>query len=165
MARQHLLPGFLFYIMKKIYLILISILSLPVFSQDKPVQRIDDNVAAPHSSTKQALDDNKVYNTAGLDVLPEFPGGVMAFRKIFESGIDKSALKGPNAKSYRVYISFIIEKDGSMTDEKVLRDSGFGLAKQVLGLLEKTKDKWSPGKIGGKAVRVLYHYPITITVP
>jgi protein TonB len=134
--------------MKKIYLLLLIIISFTAFSQNKP-----------------APDDNKVYNTAGLDGMPEFPGGVMAFRKIFESGIDKSAIKGPDAKTFKVYVSFIIEKDGTMTDEKVLRDPGFGLGKQVLGLLEKTKDKWSPGKIGGKAVRVLYHYPITITVP
>lgn len=131
--------------MKKIYLLLISVISFTAFSQDKPAQ-----------------EDTKVYNTVGLDVMPEFPGGVMAFKKIFETGIDKSSIKGPSAKIFKVYVSFIIEKDGTMTDKKVLRDTGFDFGKQVLVLLEKTKDKWSPGKIGGKAVRVLYYLPVTI---
>ena len=62
----------------------------------------------------------------------------------------------------RVYVSVVSERDGSMTDIQVKRDPGYGLGKEAIRVLKSLKTKWSPGMIGGKAVRTAYNLPITV---
>ena len=62
----------------------------------------------------------------------------------------------------KVYVSFVIEKDGSMTDIQVKRDPGYGMGKEAIRVLKSLKTKWSPGMIGSKAVRTAYNLPITV---
>ena len=59
------------------------------------------------------------------------------------------------------YVTFVVEKDGSLTDIKVVRDIGFGTGKEAIRVL-KSCPKWNPGEQNGKKVRVLYSLPITI---
>ena len=54
-----------------------------------------------------------------------------------------------------------VEKDGSLTDIKVIRDIGYGTGKEAIRVLKKCP-KWTPGEQNGKKVRVLYSLPITI---
>jgi periplasmic protein TonB len=61
----------------------------------------------------------------------------------------------------KVYVTFVVEKDGSLTDIKVLRDIGYGTGKEAIRVLSKCP-KWMPGEQNGKKVRVLYSLPITI---
>ena len=63
--------------------------------------------------------------------------------------------------SGKVYVTFVVEKDGSLTDIKVIRDIGFGTGKEAIRVL-KSSPKWTPGEKNGKKVRVLYSIPITI---
>ncbi|MFQ6602081.1 energy transducer TonB [Flavobacterium sp. C3NV] len=102
-------------------------------------------------------DDNNIYNTAGIDVKPEFPGGQEAFYKFFKQNyrITTDNLKG------KIYVTFIIEKDGSLTDIKILRDIGHQTGAEAIRILRKSP-KWSPGIQNNKQVRVLYSLPITI---
>jgi protein TonB len=66
-----------------------------------------------------------------------------------------------DAPSGKVYVTFVVEKDGSLTDIKVLRDVGFGTGKEALRVLGKCP-RWNPGEQNGKKVRVLYSLPIVI---
>ena len=59
----------------------------------------------------------------------------------------------------RVYVSFVVEKDGSITDVKVLRGIGGGCDEEAVRVV-KSMPKWSPGKQRGKAVRVRFNLPI-----
>ena len=61
-----------------------------------------------------------------------------------------------------VSVSFVIEKDGSMTDIKVLRNPGYGLDKEAIRVLKALKTKWKPGVKNGKYVRTQYTLPIKI---
>jgi len=61
-----------------------------------------------------------------------------------------------------VYVSFVIERDGSMTDIQVKRDPGYGLGKEAVRVLKSIKTKWAPGMIAGKPVRTAYNLPITV---
>ncbi|MNT81451.1 Gram-negative bacterial tonB protein [compost metagenome] len=61
-------------------------------------------------------------------------------------------------------MSFVIEKDGSMTDIQVKKDPGYGLGKEAVRVLKSLKTKWSPGMMQGKAVRTAYNLPITIQI-
>lgn len=62
----------------------------------------------------------------------------------------------------RIYLTFIVDKEGKLKDPIVLRDIGFETGKEALRIINEAK-KWIPGKVRGIAVRVLYSIPITIT--
>jgi protein TonB len=103
-------------------------------------------------------EDNQIYNTAGIEVKPEFPGGMEKFYAYVGKNYrapEEEGLKG------KVYVTFVVEKDGSLTDIKVLRDIGFGTGKEAIRVLTKCP-RWNPGVQNGKPVRVLYSLPITI---
>ena len=102
--------------------------------------------------------ENEVYNTAGITEKPDFPGGIMEFYKFV--GNNFKTPEQPNLKG-KVYITFIIEKDGSLSDIKNIRDIGFGTGEEAIRVL-KICPKWIPGKLNGVPVRVMYSLPITI---
>jgi protein TonB len=97
-------------------------------------------------------DENLIYSIAGIEVKPNFPGGLEKFYQFFNNNFkipDEEGLKG------KVYASFIVEKDGSLSEIKILRDIGYGTGKESIRVL-KLSPKWNPGKQNGKIVRVLY---------
>lgn len=103
-------------------------------------------------------EDNSIYNTAGIEVKPDFPGGIEKFYKFIAKNYqvpEEEGLKG------KVFVSFVVEKDGSLTDIKVIRDIGYGTGKEAIRVL-KSCPKWNPGEQNGKKVRVLYSLPISI---
>ena len=107
-------------------------------------------------------EDNSVYNMAGIEVKPDFPGGIEKFYKFV--GNKFQAPEDEEFKGGRVFVSFVVEKDGSLTDIKVLRDPGFGTAKEAIRVLNASP-RWSPGEQNGKKVRVQYSLPINIQAP
>lgn len=100
-----------------------------------------------------------LYNTSGIEVLPEYPGGIGEFYKFIGDNY-----KTPTAVDFlggKVYVSFIIEKDGRVAGIKVLRDVGFGTGKEAIRVLELCP-KWSAGRQNGKNVRCSYSLPISL---
>ncbi|WP_396185536.1 DUF2059 domain-containing protein [Flavobacterium sp.] len=110
------------------------------------------------SQYNENVSDNTVYNTAGIDVKPDFPGGIDEFNKFISKNINSPSEVGLKGK---IYVTFIIEKDGSLTDIKVLRDIGYGTGKEAIRVLELSP-KWSPGEQNGKKVRCTFSLPIAI---
>ena len=104
------------------------------------------------------VDDNNIYSNAGIEVKPDFPGGMAKFYKYVGNNYRTPEEEGLSGK---VYVSFVVEKDGSLTDIKVVRDIGYGTGKEAIRVL-KACPKWTPGEQNGKKVRVLYSLPITI---
>jgi len=103
-------------------------------------------------------EDNNIYNTAGIEVKPDFPGGLEKFYKFIGKNFqvpEEEGLKG------KIFVTFVVEKDGSLTDIKVLRDIGYGTGKEAIRVL-KSCPRWNPGEQNGKKVRVLYSLPISI---
>ncbi|MFV8270898.1 energy transducer TonB [Flavobacterium sp. GT2N3] len=103
---------------------------------------------------------NTIVSSVSLDKLPEFPGGINKFYTYVGNNFEKQEIEGSG--SIRVYVSFVIERDGSMTDIQVKRDPGYSLGKEAIRVLKSLKTKWSPGMINGKAVRTAYNLPITV---
>ncbi len=113
-------------------------------------------IVSAQDTTK--VSDNTVYSAAGIEVKPEFPGGKDEFYKfIFKN------YQLPKAEKFagKVYVTFIIEIDGSLTDIKVLRDIGYGTGKEAIRVLELSP-KWMPAEQNGKKVRCLYSLPISL---
>lgn len=106
-------------------------------------------------------DINTIYNTAGIEVKPEFPGGIeklitfLSRNFIYTDEMKEAELKG------RIFVTFVVERDGSLTDIKVLRGLGFGTEVEAIQLFKKMP-KWLPGEQNGKKVRCSYSFPITI---
>jgi protein TonB len=103
---------------------------------------------------------NAIIPNGALDKKPEFPGGINKFYTYVGNNFEKPELDSEMA--IRVSVAFVIEKDGSMTDIKVLKDPGYGLGTEAIRVLKSLKTKWSPGILDGKAVRTSYNLPITI---
>lgn len=98
--------------------------------------------------------------TAVLDKQPAFPGGMNNFYTYVAKNF-----RAPDtdlAKTVKVFVSFVIEKDGTMTDIKVVRNPGYGLDKEAIRVLKKLDTKWSPGILNGKPVRTSYNLPIIV---
>jgi protein TonB len=113
-----------------------------------------DSVAPP------AVDPNTPVIAAVLDKLPEFPGGMNKFYTYVGNNFNRPELE--SEKVLKVYVSFVIERDGSITDIMVKNDPGYGMGKEAIRVLKSLKTKWIPGVLNGKAVRTAYNLPITI---
>jgi|GEM_PF-762507 len=150
---------------------------IPIHKSDKQYKDMGyDNVKEVEASPGDTFDagveppqdksENAVYPAAGLQVSPEFPGGIKAFYNFVTSNIKKENLvKGAEGTELKVYVTFIVEKDGYMTGIKLLRDPGFGLGKETVRVLKQVKTMWSPGIQNGKPVRAQYNLPIVIKLP
>lgn len=104
--------------------------------------------------------DNTVYTAGAIETLPEFPGGQVGFAEY----ISKS-YKLPNVKglSGRVFVDFVVEKDGTLTDIKVIRDLGYGTGPEAIRVLSNSP-LWRPGTQDGKPIRVRYSLPLILKV-
>lgn len=101
---------------------------------------------------------NKHKNNITAIQQPEFPGGMNEFYKFMGANYKiPTELKGNG----RVYIKFMVEKDGSLSEFEILRDMGFGTGEEAIRVL-KLSPKWIPGKDKDKPVRVQYSLPITL---
>ena len=107
-----------------------------------------------------AISDTTILTSNMVDKMPEFPGGIKKFYTYVGNNFERTEIETENA--IRVSVSFVVEKDGSMTDIKVLKDPGYGLGAEAIRVLKSLKTKWSPGMYEGKAVRTSYNLPITI---
>ncbi len=105
-------------------------------------------------------DSNEIYTS--VENLPEFPGGLAAFGKYLEKNLRYPAVAKENNIQGRVSVNFVVEKDGSLTDVKVVRGIGGGCDEEAVRVLtSKNAPKWKPGNQNGRPVRVSYTIPIS----
>lgn len=99
--------------------------------------------------------ENQLYTSA--EKKPDFPGGLKAFYEFVGQNY-----KAPDANvKGKVYIQFVVEADGSLSNFEVMRDIGHGTGEEAVRVM-KLSPKWIPGEQDGKKVRVLYSLPISI---
>lgn len=103
-----------------------------------------------------------VYSSAGIDVLPEYIGSQTKFytdfNKIFKLEADNEDIKG------RVFVEFIVEKNGTLSNIKIIRDlQGVSAGKKVVETLAKMP-KWKPGMQNEETLRIRYSIPIIIDI-
>ncbi|WP_298221546.1 energy transducer TonB [Flavobacterium sp.] len=113
--------------------------------------------------TLQAQDTNEVSEAPVLeakdvDVQPEFPGGIENCYTFFYKNFKKPEVPELIGK---IFLGFIVETDGSLTDIRSIKDPGFGTGAEAERVLQLSP-KWVPGKKDGKRVRVRYILPIGI---
>lgn len=105
--------------------------------------------------------DNGISRTTELDKMPEYPGGIKKFYEYVGNNFKNPDVDIDQAT---VVMSFVIERDGKMTDIKALRSPGYGLEKEAIRVLKALKTKWTPGVKNGEYVRTQYTLPITVRI-
>lgn len=95
-----------------------------------------------------------------VEVMPEFPGGMEKFMEYLSGNIKYPEEAKEKNISGKVFIRFVIEKDGSINDVQVLRGIGGGCDEEAVRVV-KGMPKWKPGMQKGKPVRVSYNLPLS----
>ena len=123
--------------------------------------RIDEPVG--NSDVKQVVeaDPNQIFTS--VEQVPEFAGGLEKFGQYLSKNIRYPAVARENNTQGRVICTFVVEKDGSLTDIKVVRVIGSGCDEEAVRVL-KNSPKWKPGIQNGRPVRVQYSVPISFTL-
>ena len=103
-----------------------------------------------------------VVNNAILDKKPQFPGGIEKFYRYVGNNFRSPMLD--ETKNVRIYVSFVVERDGSMSNIQVINKPGQALEKEALRVLNSIKTKWTPGIYNSKPVRTAYNLPITVQI-
>lgn len=107
--------------------------------------------------------DNAIYGKAGVDVMPEPDGGAAGWRKFLEKNLRYPGQATDAGKSGKVWVSFIVEKDGQISNVLVDQGAGYGMDEEALRVLKLSK-KWKPGIQNGQPVRVKYTLPLVFVL-
>ncbi|MFP9099834.1 energy transducer TonB [Flavobacterium sp. RHBU_24] len=105
---------------------------------------------------------NEPVYTAQLTVQPEFPGGISEFFRFVDNNFEYP--ESANQSPAKIYVSFIIETDGNISNIKVLKDPGNGLGGEAIRVLKLLTTKWKPGEVKGQVVRTAYFIPLTVYI-
>jgi TonB family protein len=103
--------------------------------------------------------EGKLYDLGNVELSPEYQGGQKALLKFLASKLKYPVRARDNKIQGKVYIGFIVEKNGSLTDFKVVRGIGAGCDEEAIRIL-KLSPIWKPGYVNGKPVRTSYTLPI-----
>jgi len=153
-------------------------------SDEEPVQIKDLLVADPGQKTiagdpgadiviagpagegpKQAaiVEDNQVYENISIETQPAFPGGMEKFYAYLRKSVKYPPVAAENNIQGKVFLSFVVEKNGELTDIKVDRKLGGGTDEEAVRVL-KASPRWTPGIQNGTPVRVKYNIPISFAL-
>ncbi|MEO5910498.1 MAG: energy transducer TonB [Pelobium sp.] len=102
---------------------------------------------------------NEPVNVNLLEVYPEFPGGMEAWAKFLNKNLRYPYTAQENNIQGRVTVSFVVERDGEITNLKVIRGIGAGCDEEAMRVIKKSP-LWKSGVQNGRKVRVSYVMPI-----
>ena len=103
-------------------------------------------------------EETKVFDV--VEEMPQFPGGPSALFEYLSKNIKYPVVAEENGVQGRVIVTFVVERDGSITDVKVVKSVDPSLDKEATRVV-KSMPHWIPGKQNGSAVRVKYTVPVT----
>lgn len=128
---------------KSFFLLLFSLLFGTMSAQSDPAKTTED----------------KTFEMFDLEKHPVFPGGESAMMQYLGSNIEYPALARENGIQGTVVLTFIVDKDGSITEVTIIKDIGGGCGKESVRVVE-AMPKWKPGEANGHPVRVRYTLPL-----
>jgi len=108
-----------------------------------------------------AAKDKKVFTA--VEFTPEFPGGEQALGQFLQANIKYPKADKKNNVQGKVYIQFVVERDGSLTDFKIVRAPTEAMGNEVQRVLSLSPN-WSPGIQNNKPVRVQYTLPVNFSL-
>lgn len=103
-------------------------------------------------------EENKVFDV--VEQMPSFPGGNSALMEYLSKNVKYPVVAQENGVQGRVVVSFVVERDGSITDVKVVKSVDPSLDREASRVVS-SMPHWIPGKQNGSAVRVKYNVPVS----
>ena len=119
------------------------------------VKHVEEKIAEPEPVKEE---ETKVFDV--VEQMPSFPGGPSALMQYLSSNIKYPVVAEENGVQGRVVCTFVVERDGSITDVRVVKSVDPSLDKEAVRVV-KSMPNWIPGKQNGSAVRVKYTVPVT----
>ena len=140
--------------MKRVFVLALTLAVATLAAAQTP--RVTEN----EGQQTATVDEEPIFVEVDQD--PEYPGGIEALYQFIASNIKYPG--GPETcVTGRVIVSFVIEKDGSITNAKVVRDIAEGFGDEALRVV-KLMPKWKPGRQNGKPVRVQFNLPVNFSM-
>ncbi|MBL4678202.1 MAG: TonB family protein [Mucilaginibacter sp.] len=113
------------------------------------------------TGTEPVVDVNMEYKS--VEMMPEPDGGVAGWSKFLNKNLRYPYQAQEEGKSGRVFVSFVVERDGHLTDITVVGKAGYGMDEEAIRVLKLAKN-WRPGRQNGTTVRVRYSIPINFVL-
>jgi TonB family protein len=108
---------------------------------------------------KDKVEESPAPKNTDVEVLPSYPGDMKEFGKFLGKNLRYPKEARDKDVEGAVYVSFIVEKDGSLSDPKVLRGIGYGCDEEALRVI-KLSENWNPAIKNGEKFRVRFTIPI-----
>lgn len=128
--------------------------------KDRTIEAVRSDIATvappPPPAPKPEVS-TKVFDV--VEEMPSFPGGQGALMSYLASNIEYPVVAQENGVQGRVIVSFVVERDGSISDVRVARSVDPSLDREAQRVV-KSMPRWKPGKQNGSAVRVKYTVPV-----
>lgn len=121
------------------------------------VLKAKEDIAAPEPP-KHVVEETKIFTV--VEQMPMYPGGDAALMGYLRDNIHYPTIAAENGVQGRVVVGFVVERDGSITDVKILRGVDPSLDREAMRVV-KSMPRWNPGKQNGSAVRVKYQVPVS----
>ena len=126
-------------------------------SEKGEVLKVTERVADEPVKPDKPEVENKVFDV--VEQMPKFPGGDAALMRYLSENIKYPVVAQENGVQGRVTVSFVVERDGSISDVKIVRSVDPSLDREAQRVV-RSMPKWIPGKQNGSAVRVKYNVPV-----
>ncbi len=133
---------------------------LDIFDTEPDDRGIDvDAMMKVHEDEKPV--DNNIYNF--VDIQPEFPGGMPALLSFISKSIKYPVVAQETNVQGRVFVSFVVNEDGTVSNAAILRGVDPALDKEAIRVVNMMP-KWKPGMQSGRNVKVNYRIPISFVL-
>ncbi len=154
------------------------IIKVPVFKVIKDNIKIDDelewigeepedpvfidfgSIISPEKD-KDEIDIDKIFDT--VEIMPKFPGGEAALLSYLSRNVKYPLIAQENGIQGRVYVTFVIDENGEISDAVLARSIDSSLDREALRVV-KSMPRWKPGKQGNREVKVRYTVPINFVL-
>ena len=122
-------------------------------SQDEVIEEY----FAPAEIEEEKIVEAEIFKV--VEVMPEFPGGAAKMMEYIQKNMKYPMMARESDIQGRVFVNFVVEPDGSISNVAVLRGIGGGCAEEAVRVVQ-SMPKWNPGKQRGTAVRCAFTVPI-----
>lgn len=125
----------------------------PLTTDDKQIDSTSTGTATSGSTNNSAVtgDGNTIYSN--VEVYPQYPGGPKGLKKYLSDNVQYPEIAHKNNITGTVWVVFVVNQDGSVSDVKVEKGIGGGCDQEAIRVVQGMR-RWKPGMDGGKPVRV-----------
>ncbi|MBR4198816.1 MAG: TonB family protein [Bacteroidales bacterium] len=135
----------------------VEVADVDINAEDDQNQAQQEYVAPVVETVEEDVKDEEIF--VSVEKMPEFPGGEEKLYKYLRDNLKYPDMATQQNIQGKVYVQFVVEKDGSIANPKVLRDIGGGCGDEALRVV-RAMPKWNPGIQRTKKVRVQYTLPV-----